>query len=253
MSNTPNGNFAKFLAGKGFYAVLAVCLVGAGTAAWIAVDRTVDSIEENNNNIVNEHKNSQSQNEEWDFPPAEETEKPQTNIEVSQEPSSSAPKSSSSQEAYSPPVKQSEEPVQSTDSQILSYVMPIDGEIINPYSGDKLIKDVTLNEWRTHNGIDIKAPQGTDVVAVADGVVSDIYNDKVWGMVIEISHADGNVSVYAGVMPEAEIEKGAEVSMSDKIGVTDKVPGEIALDPHLHFAIKVDGVEVDPLLAMGKK
>ena len=33
----------KFLLGRGFYAALAVCVIGAGAAAWVIVDRTIDS------------------------------------------------------------------------------------------------------------------------------------------------------------------------------------------------------------------
>ena len=39
-SESPVG---KFLLGKGFYAALAVCVLGAGAAAWVIVDKTIDS------------------------------------------------------------------------------------------------------------------------------------------------------------------------------------------------------------------
>ena len=38
--------FQKFISGKGFYLALAVCLAGAGAAAWVAVDKTIESIEQ---------------------------------------------------------------------------------------------------------------------------------------------------------------------------------------------------------------
>ena len=37
--------FQKFISGKGFYLALAVCLAGAGAAAWVAVDKTIENIE----------------------------------------------------------------------------------------------------------------------------------------------------------------------------------------------------------------
>ena len=48
MSKQTKGNFSKFMAGKGFYVALTFCLIGAGAAAWAAVDRTIDSIDQNN-------------------------------------------------------------------------------------------------------------------------------------------------------------------------------------------------------------
>ena len=40
-----SNGFAKFISGKGFYLALALCLAGAGAAAWVAVDKTIDNIE----------------------------------------------------------------------------------------------------------------------------------------------------------------------------------------------------------------
>ncbi len=51
-SYNPKSKFSKFMAGKGFYVALAICVMGAGTAAWVAVDRTIDRIDDNNNRII---------------------------------------------------------------------------------------------------------------------------------------------------------------------------------------------------------
>ena len=42
----------RFLKDKGFYIALAVCIVGATAAAWATASRTLDSIEQNNRQIV---------------------------------------------------------------------------------------------------------------------------------------------------------------------------------------------------------
>ena len=39
-----SNGFQKFISGKGFYLALAVCLAGAGAAAWVAVDKTIQSV-----------------------------------------------------------------------------------------------------------------------------------------------------------------------------------------------------------------
>ena len=59
----------------------------------------------------------------------------------------------------------------------MAYSLPVMSEVFNPYSGGELVKNVTLNDWRTHDGIDIKAAKGTDVMACADGTVAKIYDE----------------------------------------------------------------------------
>ena len=49
----PNNNrITGLIKAKGFYIALALCIVGASAAAWATAARTLDSIEENNRQIV---------------------------------------------------------------------------------------------------------------------------------------------------------------------------------------------------------
>jgi len=244
-------NFTKFMSGKGFYLALAICLIGTGTAAWVAVDRTLGSIDQNNTNLLNSLSSSQ-EDKSWGFPTTEEAGKEQEGISLSSTPSSSSstPSSSSEQSVNQP---QSSEPLtQPQTPSISAFVLPIDGEIFANYSGGKLVKDPTLNEWKTHNGIDIKAAKGTAVFCVAEGTVSNIYNDPMWGHTIEISHAQGLTSIYCGLAKEMMVKKGDPVKIGQQIGTVDTVPAEISLQEHLHFGMKCDGKWVDPLVAMNK-
>ena len=72
------------------------------------------------------------------------------------------------------------------------------------------------------------------------------------GMTVEILHQDGITSVYAGLDKEVLVQEGDEVKVTQPIGSVGEIPSEISLDPHLHFAIKVDGQWADPLKTMGK-
>lgn len=249
--NSFKNGFVKFMSGKGFYAALAVCLIGTGAAAWVAVDRTLTSIDENNQNFT-ARQSSSSEDFEWGFPTTEEAGKGQSDVEVSSTPSSSGPAASSSLAASSAPPASSETLGQPETPSISAYMLPIDGEIFNGYSGGRLVKDVTLNEWKTHNGIDIRCEKGTKVFAAGEGVITSVYNDPLWGHTVEILHPDGLTTFYCGLSKDLLVKKDDTVSAGQTLGIVEGVPCEVALDMHLHFAAKMDGNWVDPLAAMNK-
>ena len=135
---------------------------------------------------------------------------------------------------------------------VSSFLLPVENTVFHLFSGTELVKDETLNKWHTHNGIDIKAEWGTPVRAVADGVVSAVKDDPMWGTVVEITHADDLISRYCGLDEELLVVEGQAVSIADEIGqVGDTNLAETALEPHLHFELFEDGVRVDPLARMG--
>lgn len=252
--NFSKGKFGKFLSSKGFYVAVALCLVGAGTATWLAVDRTITGIEDNNNQMI------ESENKWQDYPQleqqqAEGVEKKQGGVDLppaaepSQQPSGSSTSSSSS-EPSAEPTRDSEPSPLSEPSRSLDYVLPIKNDIINPYSAGELVKNATLGDWRTHDGIDIKADKGTEVLASTDGVVSSVKNDALWGTVITIDHADGTQTIYCGLDKVMPVQEGSAVLAKQVIGTLDGVPGEISDPSHLHFAVKRDGKYIDPLSLM---
>ncbi|MEF9983929.1 MAG: M23 family metallopeptidase [Oscillospiraceae bacterium] len=250
MSNSKNvkEKFVKFISGKGFYAVLAVCLIGAGTAAWVAVDRTINSIEENNKQIVEE--NSSKNEPHWDFDEVEETKKNQPDVKVNDDTKDQSPKTEKAKDKTTNSEKSSA--TKQIRPEVLTFVMPIEGEIINNFSDGKLVKDVTLNEWHTHNGVDIKSTEGAAIVAVATGKIENITKDKLWGGTIEISHTDGTTAIYSGIIVMDNLKVGDMVRQKQQIGKADKVPCEIACEPHLHFAMKKEDKWINPMVHMGK-
>lgn len=243
-------NFTRFLSGKGFYLVLALCLAGAGTAAWLAVNNTAGEIgQPEPQNIAQ----LPSQPEQWGFPQLEEAGQTQSGVELplpsssqpQERPSSSAPSAASETGS-----EQSGEPA---SSQALQFVLPNNGEIFADYSNQELVKDETLGDWRTHNGIDIKADAGAEVVSVAAGTVIGVRNDPLWGYVVEVEHADGLVSIYCGLAKNVAVKEGDPVKTGAKLGVVDYIPSESKLPAHLHFELKKDGKWVDPLTTMDKR
>ena len=58
---------------------------------------------------------------------------------------------------------------------------PVSGAVLNDYSGDNLVYSKTMQDWRTHNGIDFAANEGDDVLAAADGTVEAITDNGMFG------------------------------------------------------------------------
>lgn len=253
----PKSKFSKFLEGKGFYVALAICVVGAGTAAWMAVDKTISRMDGAPSSSVQEQAAPQPEPT-YGFPDLEEAGKAQSGVSVP--PSSSAPASSSTapsssskaQPAASEASEPSEEVKAQPEPQNSSFVLPISGEIFGPYSNGELVKNVTLKEWRTHDGIDIKADKGTPVKAVCDGTVTAVKDDPLMGLTVEILHHDDITSIYCGLDKKVSVKQGDKVQVGQPIGTVGEIPSEIALEPHLHFAMQIKGAWADPLKTMEK-
>ena len=96
-----------------------------------------------------------------------------------------------------------------------------------------------------HNGIDLLAPQGSDVLAAADGVVTEvIHSRKGMGNVVEITHQGGYVTRYAH-LSDIVVRKGAGVRRGAKIADVGISGNSFA--PHLHYEVLRDGVPLDPV------
>lgn len=130
------------------------------------------------------------------------------------------------------------------------YQYPLDEVVINSYS-EELIKNETMGDYRSHTAVDFGAEQGAEVHSVNDGIVLDVYNDSMLGMVVEIDHGGKLVARYCG-LDSVSVSKGDEVKIGQQLGTLGAVPFEASLDSHLHFETRLDGKYVDPLSVMGK-
>lgn len=145
-----------------------------------------------------------------------------------------------------------EEPDNSTKEEsktpVISYVRPLKGEIIKGYYMDSLVFSETMQDYRTHSGVDIAADLGTPVVAYSDGVIRSITEDPFMGTTVEIEHKAGLVSVYKNLAPilAGNLSVGDAVNAGDEIGaVGESAIAEIADPPHLHFEVWMNGDIVD--------
>lgn len=268
MSNLHSGGkFNKFIMGKGFYVALAVCLVGAGAAAWVSVDKTISGIQsaplaetppaQSEKSQLAEQKLADIAKEVQDNitkaeAPAAKAE-PTTIKEADLSTSPSSPSAQASAPAQSPePVSQSAAQAQPQASPTSSFALPVNSEVMASFSGDNLVKNVTMNDWRTHNGIDIKTALGTPVNASCDSSVTAIRNDPLWGNVVELT-SGSRVAIYSGLSENISVKLGDTVSAGQPIGEVGNIPCELSLEPHLHFMVKESGKYVDPISLLTDK
>jgi murein DD-endopeptidase MepM/ murein hydrolase activator NlpD len=102
------------------------------------------------------------------------------------------------------------------------------------------------SRWGTlHAGVDIAAPIGTPIVAVADGEVIDSGPASGFGMWVRLKHADGTVTVY-GHINTSNVTVGQKVMAGDQIATVGN--RGFSTGPHLHFEVHLGGEnKVDPL------
>lgn len=127
------------------------------------------------------------------------------------------------------------------------FIFPIEGEVIKEFAKDNLIYSETLEEWITHNGIDIKADKATIVKAVADGTVKSIKNDPRYGLTVTIEHTNGYISSYSSLLTAEFVKEGEKVTQGQTIGtVGNSAVFEVSEDNHLHFELIKDGSNINP-------
>lgn len=137
--------------------------------------------------------------------------------------------------------------VQSEETKPITFVKPVEGEIIKEFAKDNLVYSETLLEWTTHLGIDIKAEKTTVVKSAADGTVKSIKNDPRYGLTVVIEHSEGYQTIYSNLLSTEFVVEGENVSQGQSIGtVGNTAIFEISDETHLHFELLQNGEYLNP-------
>lgn len=128
-----------------------------------------------------------------------------------------------------------------------AFTWPCEGEVVS-FFGWRTDEDTKI--MSLHQGIDIAAEEGSKVTSSAHGIITAVRRSDSYGLMIEIEHGQGFSSVYAH-LGSASVEKGQEVERGEIVGTVGESGRATA--PHLHFEIRKDGVEMDPLTLLSPK
>ena len=139
----------------------------------------------------------------------------------------------------------------STEAKTVIFYSPLSLSITKDYSMGVPVFSQTMNDYRTHNGVDFTGIRGENVKTTGDGTVVSVTKDAIWGNTVTIDHHNGVVSAISGLADEALISTGTEVYTGTIIGTVGEIPVESADNPHVHLEMRVNGQLVDPLEILG--
>ena len=129
----------------------------------------------------------------------------------------------------------------------LSFSLPISGEIGLNYATEKLIYSNTLEEWITHNGVDIIGEEAEPVKAIESGVVESVKMDPRYGNTIIIKHDGEYSSIYSNLSTTDLVYVGKKVEKGEIIsGIGAGFGFESKEEPHVHLTILKNGESVNP-------
>lgn len=239
--NTQNDKKQKMKRAFLIYSIVALCLVAVGSSVYLSVAK----------------KMTKQLGEAPQKPSVSETEsKPLFVLPEgkSAKPKPAEPKPTQKPEEKEPESMDSEDVLASKNSvkREANFSLPMEGGTDKPYSGGEMVPSKTMGDWRTHNGVDFKGSVGDPVKAINNGIVKAVYDDVLWGTVVEIDHGKGMLAKYCGFGKGSTVSVGDKVKINDKVGNLGEIPIEKAEGAHLHLEIYENGKLVDPMKAMGK-
>lgn len=133
------------------------------------------------------------------------------------------------------------------DTRFLSrFQWPVTGRISGVFGSQRILNGKPKSP---HNGVDVAAPRGSEIVAPADGVVVLVHQDMFYtGKTLMIDHGLGLTSVYAH-MDGISVVEGQVVRQGHPIGIVGQTGRSTG--PHLHWGLTWKGTHLDPMQATG--
>lgn len=122
------------------------------------------------------------------------------------------------------------------------WLFPVENGIITSGFGDRT--SPISGSAEIHNGVDIAVPEGTEVRAVSDGIITSAGLSESYGLFIREQTDDGYTALYAHLSAHKisegnRVERGSLIALSGHTGWTT--------GPHLHLTAEKNGHAFDPM------
>ena len=153
-----------------------------------------------------------------------------------------AERSGQTLKSYLDPLKKAEKCPAGQDS----FVMPVEGRLS---SGFGMRMHPILHKEIMHHGIDLAAPEGTEIKAAAPGRVTFSGRTNGYGNLIEVDHGNGLITRY-GHNSKNLVKVGDMVRAGQVLGQVGSTG--ISTGPHLHFEVRRDGRPINPYVMLDK-
>lgn len=159
--------------------------------------------------------------------------------ESTQDPSNAVGETSGDTKAVNGPVAES-------FGEDTEMVMPVEGEVIKPFSMDTTIYFETLDQYKCNPAMLIQADVNQEVVAAFGGEVESIQEDTVNGTIITIDMGNGYKAVY-GQMKDLDVKEADKIVKGQALGcVSEPTKYYTEEGSHLYFGMTKDETPVDP-------
>lgn len=131
-----------------------------------------------------------------------------------------------------------------TENSLMEW--PVRGTVLIDYNMNETVYYPTLDQYRVSPAIAVQAVEDAPVYAAADGQVLSVEQDACTGTTVTMELGNGYQAVY-GQLKDLTVEAGDSVKEGEVIGNISSPTKYYSVEgPNLYFAVKKDGVPVDP-------
>lgn len=131
-----------------------------------------------------------------------------------------------------------------------AFTMPVDGvraeKLVDTWHGAR-------SGGRRHEGIDIFALRGTQVVAATEGIVMRVGTNKLGGQVVWVLGPAGQRHYYAHLDRYGPVHSGMRIEAGTVLGYVGTTGNAASTPPHLHYGVYAAGGAVNPYPLLRQK
>ena len=121
------------------------------------------------------------------------------------------------------------------------WLSPVEG-VITSACGERV--NPILGKRENHNGLDIAVAEGTAVIAVKSGKVTEVRTSATYGKLLEYETTDGYTVMYAH-LSKVLVQEGEQVKQGQKVAESGNTG--LSTGPHLHYSLWRGDKLLDPM------